>query len=197
MMESAITDPNIAFLLLVIGLLGVYWELHAPGMMLPGILGVLLAFTGAYGIYKDSPTWYGLTILLLAVVLLMIELKYYTHMISGLAGAVLFAFGAIVLLQGPHRVTPALAIAISAAFGTITIFLGVLGMRARTAKRLSGADGLVGEVGESRTEINPEGTVFVHGEYWRARSDHSIAPGRKIAVERVQDLLLYVKEASQ
>ncbi len=195
-MEAALTDPNIAFFLLVIGLLGVYWELHAPGMMVPGILGVLLACAGAYGLYQDAPTWYGLTILALAVVLLMIELKYYTHMISGIAGAVLFAFGAIVLLQGPRRVTPALAIAVSAAFGIITIFLGLLGMRARKMKHLTGAESLVGEVGLSRTDINPEGTVFVHGEYWRARSEKSIPAGQRVAIERVQDLLLYVKEAS-
>lgn len=196
MIEAALTDPNVAFLLLVIGLLGVYWELHAPGMMVPGILGVLLAAAGAYGLYQDSPTWYGLTILALAAVLMMIELKYYTHMVSGIAGAVLFAFGAIVLLQGPRRVTPALAIAVSASFGIIAVFLGLLGMRARKTKHLTGAESLVGEVGVARTEINPEGTVFVHGEYWRARSEHTIAPGQRIAVQRVQDLLLYVTEAS-
>src|SRR4051794_33169109 len=119
MLGAALADPNIAFLLLVLGALAVYWELHAPGMVLPGLLGVLLICTGAYGIYRDSPTWYGLTLLVLAVMLLTIELKYYTHMISGVAGTILLGFGALALLQGPRRITPGVAIAISAAFGTI------------------------------------------------------------------------------
>ncbi len=195
MLEAALADPNIAFLLLVAGLLGIYWELHAPGMMVPGILGVLLVCAGAYGLYRDAPTWYGMTILAVALLLLAIELKYYTHLISGVAGTVLLAFGALVLFTGPERIAPALAIAVSVAFGAISIFLGVLAMRARQAKHATGLESLIGEVGVSRTELSPEGTVFVHGEYWRARSDRPIPAGKQVAVERVQDLLLYVKEA--
>jgi membrane-bound serine protease (ClpP class) len=194
MLGAALADPNLAFLLLILGALGVYWEVHAPGMVLPGLLGVLLICTGAYGIYRDSPSLYGLTLLVLAMILLTIELKYYTHMVSGIAGTILLVFGALALVQGPRRITPGLAIAISTAFGLITIFLGVLGMRARKSKRMTGIETLVGEIGESRTEINPEGMVLVRGEYWRARSDHPIAAGRRVAVRRVEDnLTVYVE----
>jgi membrane-bound serine protease (ClpP class) len=195
MIAAALTDPNVAFLLIVLGALGIYWEVHAPGMMVPGILGVLLVCAGAYGLYQDAPSWYGVTLLVLAAVLLMIELKYYTHMISGLAGTILLACGGIVLLQGPHRIAPGFAIGVSIAFGIITVFLGLLGMRTRKTKHLTGTESLVGAVGVSRTEINPEGTVFVHGEYWKARSDHTIPAGQRVSIERVQDLLLFVKEA--
>lgn len=191
---AALADPNVAFLLLVLGALGVYWELHAPGMVLPGLLGVLLICTGAYGIYQDSPTWYGLTLLVLAIILLTIELKYYTHMISGLAGTVLLGFGALALIQGPRRITPGVAIAISVAFGIITIFLGLLGMRARKSKQMTGVETLVGEIGVSRTEINPEGTVLVRGEYWRARSGEMIPAGQRVSIKRVEgNLILYVE----
>ncbi len=195
MLPSVIADPNLAFLLLVLGALGISWELHAPGMIAPGILGVLLLLAGAYGLYQDSPTWYGLTLLALAALLLAIELKYYTHMISGLAGAILLGFGAMALVQGPRRITPSLAFAVSLAFGIITIFLGFLGMRARKAKHLTGPESMVGEIGISRTEINPEGTIFVHGEYWQARSDHAIPAGQRVRVERVDELSVHVKEA--
>ena len=195
MVAAALADPNIAFFLLVLGALGVYWELHAPGMIVPGILGVLLVCAGAYGLWQDSPTWYGLTLLSLAVLLLTIELKYYTHMISGLAGTVLLAVGAVVLLSGPRRVTPGLALAVSLAFGVITIFLGFLGMRTRKSKHMSGLETLIGAVGVSRTEINLQGTVFVHGEYWQARSDHAIAAGQPVRIESVENLVAYVKEA--
>src|ERR1700761_292094 len=161
MTATGLSDPNLAFVLLVLGALGIYWELHAPGMIVPGLLGLLLVCAGAYGLYQDSPSWYGLTLLALAVLLLGIELKYYTHMISGLAGTVLLAIGAIILLQGPRRVTPAWAVSVSVAFGLITIFLGVLGMRVRNSRRLTGTESLIGETGVSRTRIDPEGMVFV------------------------------------
>jgi membrane-bound serine protease (ClpP class) len=195
MTPAVLTDPNLAFVLLVLGALGIYWELHAPGMVAPGILGVLLVCAGAYGLYQDSPSWYGLTLLLLAILLLGIELKYYTHMVSGVAGTVLLAFGAILLLQGPRRISPALALAVSAAFGLITIFLGVLAMRARKTKRLTGMETLVGETGTSRTPIDPEGMVFVHGEYWKARSPEAIAAGERVRVEEIKDLMLVVRRA--
>jgi membrane-bound serine protease (ClpP class) len=195
MLSAALADPNVAFLLLVLGALGVYWEVHAPGMVLPGLLGVLLICTGAYGIYQDSPSWYGLTLLILAIILLTVELRYYTHMVSGIAGTILLAFGALVLIQGPRRITPGLAIAISAAFGIITVFLGLLGMRARDTKQMTGIQTLVGELGVSRTEINPEGTVFVRGEYWQARSAQPIAAGERVSIKGVQGNLILEVEA--
>lgn len=195
MAAVALADPNLAFLLLIVGALGVYWELHAPGMVVPGVIGVVLMCLGAYGLYQDSPTWYGLTLLALAILLLGIELKFYTHMISGTAGTVLLALGAILLIQGPKRITPAFAIAVSVGFGLIAIFLGVLAGRALKSRVMTGLPRLIGATGISRTEINPEGTVFVDGAYWQARSDHTIPAGRRVSVERVDNLVLYVKEA--
>ena len=194
MVPAAIFDPNVAFVLLVLGALGVYWEMHAPGLVAPGVIGILLVCVGAYGLYEDTPTWYGLTLIALAILLLTVELKYYTHMVSGITGTVLLALGAILLLQGPRRVAPALSIAVAAAFGVITIFLGLLGMRARKAKPITGLATLVGEIGVARTNIDPTGTVFVHGEYWQACSDREIPAGKPVSIERVQDLVLYVKE---
>lgn len=194
MVGAALSDPNLAFLLVILGALGIYWEAHAPGMFLPGILGVLLLCTGAYGLYEDSPTWYGLTLLILAVFLLTIELKYYTHMVSGLAGTILLVFGALALLQGPRRITPATAIPISIAFGIITIFLGFLGVRARKSKHITGLESLVGEIGVTRTEINPEGMVLVRGEYWKARSNKPLPVGQRVSIVRVEhDLVMYVE----
>ncbi len=195
MMWPALADPNLAFVLLVLGALGIYWEMHAPGMIAPGVLGVLLVCAGAYGLYQDSPSWYGLTLLAVAVLLVGIELKYYTHMISGLAGTLLLAIGAVVLLQGPRRVAPGIAFAVSAAFGLITIFLGMLGMRARRRKPATGMESLVGELGVSRTAVNPEGMVFIHGEYWKARSAESIAAGEHVRVDKVEDFMLVVRKA--
>jgi membrane-bound serine protease (ClpP class) len=194
-MSVALTDPNVAFLLLVAGAIGVYWEFHAPGAILPGLIGTLLLCLGAFGLWRDTPTWYGSLLIILAILLLGIELKLGGHGVSGLAGAVLLWIGAIALLQGSQRIDPMLAFGTSAALCIISVFLGYLGLRARRNTRLTGLERLVGERGVARTEINPQGTVFVRGEYWQARSQQAIAAGAGISVERVQDLVLYVKEA--
>jgi membrane-bound serine protease (ClpP class) len=194
-MPIQLSDPNIAFLLLLVGALGVFWEMHAPGMIVPGLIGVILICASAYGLYEDTPTWYGLLLLALALILLGVELKIYTHFISGIAGAVFLCIGALVLLHGPQRITPSLAIGVSVAFAGIAIFLSVLGDRARREKHLTGMESLIGTTGTSRTDVNPNGTVFVNGEYWSARSDHSIRAGTAIKVEHVDGLVLVVKEA--
>lgn len=195
MPDAVLTDPNLAFTLLVLGALGIYWELHAPGMIVPGLLGLLLIAVGAYGLYQDSPSWYGVTLLATALLLLAIELEYYTHMISGIAGAILLAFGAVFLLEGGRRITPALAVSIALAFGAITVFLGLLGMRARQARHLTGIETMVGTVGICKTDLDPEGMIFIHGEYWKARATRHIPAGERVVVENVQDLQLLVKEA--
>ena len=195
MLYTVLTDPNLAFSLLVLGVLGVYWELHAPGLIAPGLLGLLLIAVGAYGLYQDSPSWYGITLLATALLLLAIELKYYTHMISGIAGAILLAFGAVFLLDGGKRITPALAFSVSLALGAIVVFLGLLGMRARRMRHLTGIETMVGNVGICKTDLDPEGTIFIHGEYWQARTVGRIPAGQRVVVENIQDLRLLVKEA--
>jgi membrane-bound serine protease (ClpP class) len=140
--------------------------------------------------------WNGALLLLLAALFLFIELKYYTHMISGLAGTILLAIGALLVLSGPYQLSPGIAIGAAVAVGAITIFQGFLGMRARKARQLTGIETLVGEEGVAQTNIDPEGMVMIRGEYWRARSDdHAIAAGRRVAVKAVKNLLVYVREA--
>ncbi len=194
-MVAALTDPNLAFLLLITGALGLYWELHSPGAIFPGVIGAVLLCVGAFSLFEDTPTWYGSVMILAAFVFLAAELKVGGHGVSGALGAGLLAVGAVALLPGPHRINPALAITVSAALCLIAAFLGYLGLRARKNSLLTGIDTLVGKVGVSRTEINSRGTVFVEGEYWQAISQSPIPPGARISIERVQGLTLYVKEA--
>lgn len=145
--------------------------------------------------FSEAPTWYGLLLLVLAVTLLAVELKVYTHMISGIVGAILLAFGIILLFPAPGQISPTVAIAVSAALGIIIIFLGTLGIRARKSKLLTGIQTLIGQTGVSSTPVNPAGTVFVNGEYWQARSNHAIEAGQPVRVERVDDLTIWVTEA--
>ncbi len=194
-MPDVVADPNFAFIILIVGVLALYWELHAPGLVAPGVIGVFLLCVGVFGLWENAPTWYGSVLILMALVLLALELKLGGHGISGASGAVLLLIGALVVVQGPHRIHPALAVAVSMALCTIAIFLGYLALRARRRSLLTGVERLVGQVGVARTEISSQGTVFVRGEYWQARSNVPISPGSRVSIERVQDMTLYVKEA--
>jgi len=194
-MPDVLADSNFAFIILIAGVLALYWELHAPGLIVPGVVGAFLLCLGVFGLWENAPTWYGSVLILMAFVLLALELKVGGHGVSGASGAVLLLVGALLLVPGAHRINPALAAAVSIALCSIAIFLGYLALRARRSALLTGVDRLVGQVGVARTEISSQGTVLVRGEYWQARSNVPIPPGSRVSIERVQDMTLYVKEA--
>ncbi|MFL6447887.1 MAG: NfeD family protein [Bryobacteraceae bacterium] len=196
MINLLANDPNLAFTFLLFGTLALLWELHAPGLILPGLLGVVVMAAGAWGLYQNSPTPYGLALLLLAVLFLAIEISYHTHMISGLSGSVLLGAGAILLFRGPKHIDPSLAVAASAALAAITAFLGFLAVRSRSEKHLTGPEAMVGAIGISKTPLSPDGMVMVRGEYWNAHSTREIAAGKPIVVEAMRDFTLLVREAS-
>ena len=196
MINLLVDDPNLAFTLLLLGTLAVLWELHAPGLIVPGLFGVLAMVVGAWALYQNSPTPYGLVLLLLATLFLAIEVSYHTHMISGLSGSILLAVGAILLFRGPKHIAPSLAVAASAALAVITTFLGLLALRSRSQGQITGPEAMIGATGVTATSLNPDGTVMVRGEYWQAHSKGEIARGKPIIVEAMRDFTLLVREAS-
>jgi membrane-bound serine protease (ClpP class) len=196
MINLLANDPNLAFTFVLFGTLALLWELHAPGLVLPGLLGVVVMAMGAWGLYQNSPTPYGLALLLLAVLFLAIEISYHTHMISGLSGSLLLGAGAILLFRGPKHIAPSLALAASTALAIITAFLGFLAVRSRSEQALTGPAAMVGATGISKTPVSPDGTVMVRGEYWQAHSEREIAAGKPIIVEAMRDFTLLVREAS-
>ena len=142
----------------------------------------------------DAAATLGLALLFAGLLLLAIELKYFTHFVSGSLGMLLFFWSILILGRNSRVVDPATATGIALAFGIIAAFLGHLGMKARNTRHLTGRESLVGALGVAKTEINPDGTVMIRGEYWRAHGDRSIPAGRSVAVDSVQDLMLFVKE---
>lgn len=188
-----ISDPNTAFVLAVIGLLAIYWEMNAPGMIIPGTIGAVMLLAGVYSLASHSPTWYGTLLMVGSIIFLLLEAQLHAHGILGGAGAIALAAGAIYLFNGPQQITPWIAISASLGFGVITVFLTSLAIRAKSNKLLMGRETLVGEIGTARTDLHPNGTVFVRGEYWQARSTQPISTGEKICVTRVEDLLLDVE----
>ncbi len=134
-------------------------------------------------------------LIIVALLLLAIELKFGTYGASALVGATLLSFGSILLMDESGYRHPVFAVSVSVALAIIAGFQGYLGLRTRKSKRLAGLEELVGEKGVSRTEIKNRGTVFVRGEYWQATSREAIPPGALVSVERVEGLLLFVREA--
>jgi len=192
-LDAYLADPNIALLLLIFGAAFLSWELHAPGLVLPGALGAIMIGFGVYGLYLATPTWYGSLLLAIAIAVIFFELTTHTHIALGIAGTLLLAASTFLLFSRSGRLSPATGISASLAFGVLTCALGYLGLKAQSAALRTGLDAMIGETGLSRTPIDPEGTVLVHGEYWHARSRSSIAAGQRISVRAVEGFVLEVE----
>lgn len=196
---SAVADPNVGFILLVLGALGVYVEFSAPGLIVPGVLGGILALLGLSSLAILPINWIGAALLILGLTLFVLEAKFASHGILGLGGAVSMVLGALLLVNGPPEVRIHLGTALSVTipFALITMFLLTLVVRARANKAVMSDAGLMLETGEARTSLTPSGKVFIHGEYWDAVSSSPVPQGSRVRVVGVDGLKLRVEPASK
>ena len=193
---SAIADPNLALVLLVLGALGIYMEFTSPGLIVPGILGAILALLGLSAISVLPINWLGAALMLLAFALFILEAKFATHGILGTGGALSMVLGAVMLIDSPTpemRVHLSTAIALALPFSLITMLLLSLVLRARRNKVVTGAEGMLGEIGTALTPLAPDGKVFVRGEYWNAVAPAAVAAGLRIRVTAIDKLKLTVE----
>ena len=192
---SAISDPNIAFVMLILGALGLYLEFTHPGLILPGVAGGILALLGLAALSVVPINWGGVALLILAVTLFVLEAKFASHGILGAGGAVAMILGALLLVEGPPemRIRLGTAIGVTLPFALITVFLLSLVLKARANKVVTGEAGMIGEVGVARTALAPRGTIFVHGELWDAVSSITLEAGSRVRVVAVEGLTLKVE----
>lgn len=192
----AVSDPNIALVLLVLGALGVYIEFSSPGLIVPGVLGGILVLLGLSALSVLPINWIGVALLVLAAALFLLEAKFASHGILGAGGAVAMILGALLLIDSPlpeMRVHLSTAVAVALPFAVITVFLLSLVLRARKYKVATGAAGMIGEVGRAETTLNPAGKVFVHGEFWDAVCSQPVEAGARVRVIGVDGLRLKVE----
>jgi membrane-bound serine protease (ClpP class) len=192
-------DPNIAFILLAIGALALYAEFNHPGAVVPGTVGIVFILLAAFALNLMPVRFASLAMILGAFVLFALEAKFVTHGVLTLGGIVLLTIGGLLLVDAPipeMRVHLFTALAVSIPVGLITAFLMSIALRARRNKRVSGIDGLIGEVGIARTPLVPEGKVFVHGELWNAVSSAPVPAGTQVVVQSVEGLKLEVAPSS-
>src|SRR6184192_3826019 len=191
-------DPNIAFILLAIGALALYAEFNHPGAVVPGTVGVVFILLAIFAL-NLLPTRFAAVVLILAsFALFALEAKFATHGVLAIGGIVTMILGALLLVDAPipeMRVHLLTALAVSIPLGAITVFLMSIALKARANKVVTGAQGLVGEIGIAQTPLSPQGKVFVHGELWDATSSVSIAAGQTVVVRTVDGLQLRVDPA--
>ncbi len=196
---SAVADPNLALVLMMLGALGVYIEFSHPGLIVPGVAGALLALLGLSGLSLLPINWLGAALLLLAIALFVLEAKIVSHGVLGTGGAVAMILGALILIDSPlpeMRIRLSTAVGLALPFALITTFLLTLVIRARLSKVVTGPAGMLGEIGMAHTALAPTGKVFVHGEYWDAVSSAPVEAGARVRVTAIDGLKLKVEPAA-
>lgn len=193
---DALSNPNIAYMLMFLGFYGLFFELSNPGAILPGIVGAISLILAFYSLQALPVNYAGLLLILLSIVLFILEIKVTSYGALTLGGIISLVLGSMMLIESPapymkisfYVILPA-AIATAAFF----IFLVGAGIKAQKKKPTTGKEGLIGETGIAESDIKGEGKVFVHGELWEAYSSEEIKRGSEIVITGVEGLKLTVE----
>ena len=194
---SYLSDPNVAYILMMIGLYGILFEIYNPGAIFPGVMGGISMILALYAFQTIPISFAGVFLILLGIVFFILELKIISHGVLGVAGIISIVIGSVMLVDLP---TSALSISwksiLAVAILSGIFFFGVLSyaIKAQLSKVKTGSEGLVGEAGIAKTDIFTEGKVFLHGELWNAKGDEPISKGERIVVTSVDGLVLIVKK---
>ncbi len=192
-----ISDPNVAYLLMLLGFYGIFFEMTNPGAIFPGVFGAIALILAFYSFQTLPVNYAGLLLIILAIILFILEIKIVSFGVLTIGGIIAMTIGSLMLFESPlpffqlslKVILP--GVIITALFFFLTIKLA---LQAYKQKPVTGAEGLVGLEGRAKTDIYKEGTVFVHGEIWKAWSDEPIKAGEKVIVETMEHLKLKVRK---
>ena len=190
-----ISDPNIAYILLMIGLAGLYFELAHPGVIFPGVIGAISLILAFFSFQTLSVNYAGLILIILAIMLFIAEIKITSHGLLSLGGVIALTIGSIMLFEDVNVSLRLMAPTIILIAGFF-IVVSSLAFRAYLRKPKGGMEGLIGEIGEVKGPIDPEGLIFVQGELWRAVSEEKIELGEKVEVVGTKGLVLNVRRVT-
>ena len=193
---SWVADPNIAFILGAIGVLGLYVEFTHPGGVLPGVAGAIALVLSLFGFHVMPINYAGVALLLIGLALFGLEATYTSHGILAAGGIAAMVFGSMILINSPWpgtRIYLTTTLGVVLPLAAITIVLMRFAWKATKSKAVTGEEGLVNSIGVARTDLNPEGKVLVHGELWDACAEQHIPPGGRVKVRKVEGLRLYVE----
>jgi membrane-bound serine protease (ClpP class) len=193
-----ISDPNIAYILFLLGLYGLLFELYNPGVILPGIVGVIALVLALYSMHALPINYAGVALIIFAIILFLLEIKIVSHGLLTIGGIISLLFGSMMLIKDSSldmvSISRTVIISATAVSALFFVFVLGLGMRAQRRKVVTGIEGLVGVRGEVFTPLEPNGTVMVRGEIWNAESvAGTLSKGEKIIVRQMKNLKLYVE----
>ena len=197
---NIIASPNVAYVLMILGLVGLYFELSNPGLILPGVVGSISLVLALYAMQNLPINYAGLLLIILGVVLLIAEVNVMSYGLLAMSGAISIFLGSIMLIDSDD---PAMQISKMILYPTLGMtFLFSIGSiylakKAHQLRTTTGMEGLLGEIGVVKETLNPEGRVLIHGEMWKAESDTVISVGEKVSVEVVKGLKIQVRKVGE
>ena len=195
-----VTDPNIALLLLTIGIYGIIFEFMSPGVVFPGVIGAICLLVGLFALNLLPIDYTGFALLLLGIAFMTAEAFFPSFGALGVGGAVAFVAGALMMfdVEAPgFALSPALVILVAgASFAFLSVLL-VMALRARRRRVVTGPEGLIGSVGRVLEWSGGRGQIHVHGERWQARADRALAPGQRVTVTGREAFTLTVEPAPE
>jgi membrane-bound serine protease (ClpP class) len=194
-MLKIIADPTIAYLLLLLGLAGLYFEFSTPGAVLPGVLGGICLILALYAFQQLPINYAGVLLILLAILMFIAEIKVVSHGVLTLGGLAAMILGSVMLIDSPlpdMRIPLTTIIFTALAVAAFFMFVVGAGVRALWSKTTTGREGLVGEVGVVRSPLAPRGQIFLRGELWNAESEIPVEAGESVRVTQIDGLTLRV-----
>jgi len=195
---AIIANPTIAYILLNLGMLGIFFELSNPGSILPGVVGAICLILAFFAFQSLPINLAGLLLILLALLLFILEVKVPSHGALTIGGVISMLIGSFMLINSPSPYMKISVLVIIVTVLTVALFFIFavgLGLKAQKRKPTTGDKGLLGDIGIARSRIDPDGYVFIQGELWNAYSDSPIESGQKVKVVAVENLTLKVVKA--
>lgn len=192
---TTLSDPNIAYILLLVGLAGLYFEFAHPGVILPGVIGGISLIMSFFALQTLPVNYAGIALILFGLILFIAEIKVISHGLLSLGGVISLFLGSLLLFDSPE---PALRVALKVMIPALIItssffiFIVSLVIKAQVRKKHTGIDELIDAEGLALTDIHESGKTFIRGEYWDSWSEHPIEKGEKVRVERVEGMKIKV-----
>lgn len=197
---SFLSDPNIAYILLMIGIYGILFELYNPGAIFPGVTGGISIITAFYSLHTLPVNYAGLALIIFAVILFILEIKVMSHGILTIGGIISLILGSIMLINTEttlevFKISWQVILVVVILTSAFFIFAISFGIKAQRRKPTTGTEGIIGEIGETINDLEPEGQIRIHGEIWNAESlDGPVSKGTKVKVTQVSNLKLMVRK---